>query len=436
MKKSLFASCLVLLLTLGCAPGTFFEIPDGPTQEAPTGAQAPMWVGTWGDAIDNNDSVGDNQGGKNKSFRFIVNPTIGGTMERVRFSNLYGNSPVTIGAARLSVARRYTAHINATQDAPLTFDGQASVTMAPGQVVTSDPVSITFAFGQTLAISVYLPGTFGPVARHSSIFVSNYFTNNGAGDRTKEPLGKSFTHTTTDWLLINGIDVYGPYQGTLALFGSSTTDGFHSNYSDNEVYPVPNAPVANQFNDRLSDWLAQRLNAAGYRIGVVNLGIPGDTVTSDIVNTINDTRNANDRVRSDVLTLPNLLGALTYFGSIDIRSPDCQSAPAIEAATTTMIATLAAAKVPVVLATLPPSAFCTNAAQANYRAAAIARQPLCGRGFAGSGQWWRAAAACLQRVVAEHGCEAARSCGDCGPGSSAAGPGSPRLPPLPLQLRR
>ena len=137
------------------------------------------------------------------------------------------------------MAKRYTSHINTAQDAPLTFNGQTSVTMAAGEVITSDPVSITYSFGQTLAISVYLPGRFGPVARHSSIFVSNYFTNNGAGDRTKEPLGKSFTHTTTDWLLINGIDVYGPYQGTLALFGSSTTDGFHSNYSDTEVYPGP-----------------------------------------------------------------------------------------------------------------------------------------------------------------------------------------------------
>ena len=378
MKNSRLASTLVLLLLLGCAPGTFFEIPDGPTTAAPVGPQTPIWVGAWGDAIDNNDSVGDNQGGSNKSFRFIVNPTIGGTMERVRFSNYYGTTPVTIGAARLSVARRYTSHINTAHDAPLTFNGQASVTMAPGQVVTSDPVSITFDFGQTLAISVYLPGTFGPVARHSSIFVSNYFTDNGAGDRTREPLGKSFTHTTTDWLLINGVDVYGPYQGTLALFGSSTTDGFHSNYSDDQIYPVPNTPVANQFDDRLGDWLAHRLIAAGYRIGIVNLGIPGDTVTADVENTINDTRNANQRVQSDVLTLPNLLAAMTYFGSIDIRSPDCQSAPAIETATATLVATLAAAKVPVVMATLPPSAFCTNPAQANFGPVPSAANPYAG----------------------------------------------------------
>ena len=366
MKKSSVLWCALLVLMLGCAPGTFFEIPDGSQTAAPNGPQAPIWVGAWGDAIDNNNSVGDNQGGNDRSFRFIVNPTIGGTMERVRFSNYYGSTPITIGAARLSVAKRYTSHIDTTQDAPLTFNGSTSITIPPNAVITSDPVSITFNYGQTLAISIYLPGSFGPVARHSSIFVSNYFTNNGAGDRTKQALGKSFTHTTTDWLLINGIDVYGPYQGTLALFGSSTTDGFHSNYSDTAMYPVPNAPVANQFDDRLSDWVAHRLIAAGYRIGVVNLGIPGDTVSDDVLNVTNNTQNANQRVGHDLLTLPNLLATMTYFGSIDIRSPDCKSAPAIEAATMQMVQTIHAAGVPVVLATLPPSAFCNNPAEGNF----------------------------------------------------------------------
>ena len=101
-------------------------------------------------------------------------------------------------------------------------------------------------------------------------------------------------------------------------------------------------------------------------------------MTDDILNTTNNTRNANQRVRSDVLTLPNLLAAMTYFGSIDIRSPDCQSAPAIEAATTTLVTTLAAARVPIVLATLPPSAFCTNPAEANFGPVPSAANPYAG----------------------------------------------------------
>ena len=321
MRRLPVVLTVTLLFFLGCSPGTFFEVPDGPTTPAPTGPQTPKWVGAWGDAIDNNLPVGANQGGHDRSFRSVVTPTIGGTMERVRFSNYFGTTPVRIGAARLAVAIRYTSHIRTgpLQDVALTFNGQGSVTIGPGEVVTSDPATMTFDFGQTLAISVYMPGNFGPVARHDSIFVKNY-----------------------------------------------------------QVYPKPNSPGQGQYGDRPSDWLARRFVAAGYRIGVVNLGIPGDTVTADIVNQQNHTQNANDRVGHDLLTLPNLLATLTYFGSIDIRSPDCMSARAIEAATAQMVATIHAAKVPVVLATIPPSAFCTNPSEPNYGPFPSASSPYAG----------------------------------------------------------
>ena len=125
-------------------------------------------------------------------------------------------------------------------------------------------------------------------------------------------------------------------------------------------------PVVGQHTERLSDLVAQRLNAAGYQIGVVNEGVPGDTVTVDSSNQTGNVKNANDRIAQDVLGLPNLLGMVAYFGSIDLRSQDCKSASAIEAATQRMVATAATAKVPVVLVTIPPSAFCTNPAQSNF----------------------------------------------------------------------
>ena len=203
---------------------------------------------------------------------------------------------------------------------------------------------------------------------------------------TADATGKSFgASTLQNWLLVNGVDVYGDYQGTVVLFGSSTTDGYHSNYSSDQVYPVPNAPVDGQHTSRLSDWLAKRLNAAGYRLGVLNEGVPGDTVTVDSTNISNDIRNANDRIAQDVLAQPNVVAMVTYFGSIDIRSPDCKSAPAIEAATETMVATAAAAGIRVLLATIPPSAFCTNPSQANYGPVPTPANPYAGGAGPGSG---------------------------------------------------
>ena len=371
----LFAASEVAALGLaGCGSGG----PAASTVTATPTVAPSIWVGAWGDAITNAEPSAENSGGQDRSYRFQVTPTVGGTQERVRFSNRFGKTPVTIGAARLSVGKTGSSAVDIAHDQPLTFSGQPGMTISPGQVVTSDPVSVAFSFGQVLDISVFLKGSFGPVARHDSIFITNYRTADGSGDKTGDASGVGYTTVHGEWLLINGIDVYGQYQGTVAVFGSSTTDGFHSNYSADQVYPAPNLPVAGQITDRLSDQLARRLNAAGYRIGVVNEGIPGDTVTVDSTNDAGHVKNANDRVVDDVLSLPNLLGMVTYFGSIDIRSPDCKSAPAIEAATQQLIATAANARVPIILATIPPSAFCTNPAQPNFGPTPSATDPYAG----------------------------------------------------------
>ena len=322
---------------------------------------------------DSNDNSGVEQ-----SFRFLVTPTVGGTEERVRFSNFFGTTPVTIGAARIAVGQDGSASIDVAHDAALTFGGATEVTIAPGGIILSDPVMVSYGFGQALAVSLYLKGAFRQVSRHDSFFIKNFRTAMNSGDKTSDSSGESFVESLGDWLLVSGVDVYGPYQGTIALFGSSTTDGFKSDYGSTNAYPVPNGPVAGQHTSRLSDWLARRLNTAGYQIGVVNAGVPGDTVTVDSTNTTGDVQNANDRIARDVLALPNLLGMVTYFGSIDLRSSDCKSAPAIEDATETMIATASAAHVPVLLATIPPSAFCTNPAQANFGPTPTPSDPYAG----------------------------------------------------------
>ena len=369
-KRSAVVCAMTLFLLLGCSPGNFFDTIGTDTQNpyipGPTGNGPKIWVGAWGDAVDNNLQTAENSGGTSRSFRFVVTPTIGGYTERVRFSNYFGATPVTIGAARLAVGADESSAVDPARDVPLTFNGQPGVTLAPGQVLSSDPVALTYGFGEILDISVYMPGNFPPLGRHNSLFIKNYTTGDGVGDVTGDTTGTQFTQTMSDWLLINGVDVYGPYQGTLALFGSSTTDGFHSNYGDGHTYPAPDYARPNQHQSRLSDWVAKRLNRAGYFIGVVNEGIGADTVTDDITNSLGHVQNANQRIGHDVLTLPNLIAMVTYFGSIDIRSPDCKSAPDIESATTQLVATAYAAKVPLVLATIPPSAFCTNPGQANY----------------------------------------------------------------------
>jgi hypothetical protein len=364
-----------------------------------------MWVGAWGASMSNADSVPDNAGGTERSYRFLVTSTIDGTQARVKFSNVYGSTPVALGAARLSWGKDGSPAIDTTHDVGLTFNGSKSVVLAPGSTVTSDSANISFGLGQVLAVSIYLKGNFDNVSRHDSYFVTNYSTADGAGDTTTDAVGSTFTKGMSDWLLVNEIDVYGQYQGTLAMFGSSTTDGFKSDYSSDKVYPTPNSPISTQHADRISDWMARRLAAAGYRIGVLNAGIPGDPITD-----VGAVPTPNQRFAQDILTLPNLLGIVSYFGSIDLRSSACTNAPEMEAATQQLVAKSAAAKLPIVLTTLPPTALCSNTASPNYGPLPDPNDPYAGGLTPGPpngaeiqraafNQWLRATGAGLPGVV-------------------------------------
>ncbi len=245
---------------------------------APSAGPAPtmQWVVGWGAPAENALSAPGNTGGSEQSFRFIVLPTTDGTQERVHFSNRLGAQPVTIGAARVAAAVGVGPAIDPTRDAPLTFNSSASVTIPAGQEVVSDPVNVSYSFGEKLAVSVYLKGSFGPLTQHTSEVQTNFETAVGAGNSTGDSTGASFGTAFVEWFMVTGVDVYGSYQGTVAVFGSSSVDGHNSNFGDTNSYPVANVAIASQDNDRPSDWLARQLRAAGYRMGVLNAGAIGD----------------------------------------------------------------------------------------------------------------------------------------------------------------
>ena len=241
----------------------------------------PQWVVGWGASPQNALTTSTNPGGSEQSFRFIVVPTIGGNRERIRFSNYFGATAITVGAARLAIASGSGPAIDSAHDAPLTFSGNQSVTIQPNQEVYSDPVDITYTYGQKLAVSVYMQGSFPALTEHDSQAGTNFTTAVGGGNTTNDSTGASFTETTTEWFLITNVDVYGPYDGTVAVFGSSSVDGHNSNYGDTNSYPTGNVPVAGQDHERPSDWLGRSLNAAGIPVGVLNAGLMGDPAGED-----------------------------------------------------------------------------------------------------------------------------------------------------------
>lgn len=337
-----------------------------------------VWAGAWGAAPANADTTLQNSGGTDQTFRFLINPTLSGTQERLRFSNFFGATPITIGGARLAIGKDGTAAVDPANNLPVTFSGASSVTLQPGQILLSDNVALSYKFGQTLAVSVYIKGTFPSLTRHDSLFIDNYATANGAGDMTADSAGTSFVDVKRDWLLLSGLDVYGDYQGTVILLGSSTTDGYKADFGNTNAYPIANQPLPDQHTARLSDQLAKILNAAGIRLGVVNAGISGNTLTPASNANVTHLQDGLDRFDRDVAQQTNVKIVVDYLGAIDLRSLDCKSAAVIEGGVQQLVTKAAAYKLPVILATLPPSAFCVNPAQPNYGPSPTPAEPYNG----------------------------------------------------------
>jgi lysophospholipase L1-like esterase len=340
-----------------------------------------VWAAAWGNSPENALQSVENPGGSEQSFRMLFYPTLAGTEERLHFSNFFGTSPVTIGAARLAISPEGTAVVDSGHDVAVTFGGSSSVTIPAGAIIMSDPVRLTYSFGQRLAVSMYVKGTFAPLTQHDSQVTTNYETPVNAGDTTTDTAGTSFSKPVTEWYLLSGMDVLGAYQGTVVLFGSSSIDGHNSNYGDTNSYPTANTVVSGQDNDRPSDWLARQLQAAGYQLGVLNAGVLNDAAGPTIVDTpALGTQDGIDRMNRDVLQQTNVKAVVIYLGSIDVRAPECKLAPDIEKSLTQLIAMAAEANVRVVMATLPPSVYCPNPASPSFGPIPTAADPYGGEG--------------------------------------------------------
>jgi lysophospholipase L1-like esterase len=138
--------------------------------------------------------------------------------------------------------------------------------MPPGADAYSDPVGLSVAAGQDLAVSLYTPSATGPATWHAMALTASYLA---AGDHTADESATTFTATTGSWFFLTGVDVVSrDAGGTIVALGDSITDGAGSTFGANHRWP---------------DFLAQRLNAAppAGRKSIVNEGISGNEILKD-----------------------------------------------------------------------------------------------------------------------------------------------------------
>ncbi|WP_431227088.1 SGNH/GDSL hydrolase family protein [Burkholderia contaminans] len=234
-----------------------------------------------------------------RAVRQIVYPTVSGRAARIRVSNAYGRAPLVIEAASLARAGEGAALAGAA--APVRFGGKASVTLAPGQELESDPVAIDVAAGRPYAISLQMGANQRMTVWHR---VSNQFNYVSApGDHVSDPGAAAFRTRFTQYAWVSELAVEaGSARASVAAIGDSITDGLRSSVNRNRRWP---------------DAFARRLTAAGVEsIGVANLGISGNRLLSD--SACYGTALAS-RFERDALSRAGVKAAIVLIGINDIN---------------------------------------------------------------------------------------------------------------------
>jgi lysophospholipase L1-like esterase len=170
-----------------------------------------------------------------QTIRDIVWTSAGGQAARIRLSNQFGTRPVTFGQVEIGVSAG-SAFVTVGTNHRVTFAGRASVTIPPGGVAVSDPVSMAIPAQTDLAVSLYARGPTGPATYHSDAQQVSYVA---AGDYADSQSAAAFTITSQHWYFLDEVDVQvgSATGGTIVAFGDSITDGYQSAVGANDRWP-------------------------------------------------------------------------------------------------------------------------------------------------------------------------------------------------------
>ncbi|WP_438292051.1 SGNH/GDSL hydrolase family protein [Streptomyces sp. HUAS TT7] len=241
------------------------------------------------------------EGFSHQSVRQVVRVTEGGDRVRIRLSNAYGTSPLTLTGATVAKTGR-GADVQPGSVRELTFGGGKSVSIPAHGELRSDAARLGLERLDSVTVTLYFAGTTGPATFHAQGFADTY---RAEGDHRADPSGRAFTATSQSWYYLSGVEVGGgARRDGAALFGDSITDGFGSTAGADRRY---------------SDALAERTGRP-----VVNAGIGGNLVLND--SAWYGERSAA-RFGRDVLDQPGVSTVVVLEGVNDIGFSEAQKGP-------------------------------------------------------------------------------------------------------------
>ncbi len=320
--KAVASLLLAVLLVFGAAV-SLLPADVLPVTEAEA-ASPGTWIASWSTAaVDSTISL-DNyiSGLKFNDFiparsviRIETQLSAGGTYSRFRFSNEYGTSALKLDAVSVALTDSPgTARIHADTATPITFnDGQASVTVQPGEVIWSDTVYFPTDPLAYVSVTMFVPNT--TYIKTAGLYGGRTYlkvaSSTDAVDDASLPMASevniasgTITYHTTPFL--TGIDVRADY-----------SDGF-------SVVFIGDSTLTNEVHH----YFAQRAYASGYsHVGFVNNSIVANRLLYDGVGLIGNLygKAVIDRFKRDALDITGCEVILVKIGLNDILHPMTES---------------------------------------------------------------------------------------------------------------
>ncbi|MFT4929442.1 MAG: hypothetical protein ACI8WB_005575, partial [Phenylobacterium sp.] len=239
----------------------------------------------------------------NQTLRSIVHLSLGGEKIRVRVSNTFGDTPLTIDAASVGVRDTGSSIVAGTLNT-LTFGGESTIIIPVGADIFSDPVEMDVENDSDLAINLFIAGQ-SPLPTIDDVSNKTSYVSISGDATNSEDMP---AHTTVDVsYFTSGVDVLAHHKTrTIVTVGASLTDGFGADLDASNNYPSE---------------LARRLldTPKFKRSSVVNSAISGNRLLAD-ASIFGPSAMA--RFDRDVLGQSGVTHILIEHGTNDIGQPE------------------------------------------------------------------------------------------------------------------
>ena len=180
------------------------------------------WVTAWGNAISVAERRPENYA-KNLTLRYPAKMMLDGSALRITLDNFCGNEPVHLTGATVAVSDGADGILPETL-VPLTFSGNAGVTIPAGERLQSDAAAFPVEKGTTIAVSLYFAEF---MEMRSGVVITGPLSGGyfAVGDQTANAVLDTDTSKKTHTVyFLSDIDVLTVTENrTLICFGDSIT---------------------------------------------------------------------------------------------------------------------------------------------------------------------------------------------------------------------